>query len=149
MTDLAKQIIEKEKKERTGNLDLGICGLTEIPQELLEMDWVTGFSLSNYPWETKNKGDVNQISDITILSKLPQLQSLNLGNNQISDISSLSALSDLQYLEISDNPISDISSLSGLTNLKSLNLSDNQISDISALGGLINLNTLDLIGNQI
>jgi len=29
MSDLAQQLIEREKRERTGYLDLGNCGLTE------------------------------------------------------------------------------------------------------------------------
>ena len=31
---------EKEKKERTGTLDLGNCGLTELPEELFELTWL-------------------------------------------------------------------------------------------------------------
>ena len=37
MSQLALDLIEKEKQERTGYLDLGNCGLTELPQELFEL----------------------------------------------------------------------------------------------------------------
>ena len=35
MTELAQQLIEREKQARTGYLDLGRCGLTELarPQQ--------------------------------------------------------------------------------------------------------------------
>ncbi|MFA6012946.1 MAG: leucine-rich repeat domain-containing protein, partial [Desulfobacteraceae bacterium] len=91
----------------------------------------------------------NQISDISILKGLTQLQSLVLSYNQISDISILKDLAQLQSLDLNGNPISDISILKGLTQLQSLNLVDNQISDISILKGLTQLQSLDLSYNQI
>ncbi|MEO0875191.1 MAG: hypothetical protein AAFY48_11350 [Bacteroidota bacterium] len=39
MTELAQELIEKEKRERTGYLDLGRCGLTEMP-DLSELEWL-------------------------------------------------------------------------------------------------------------
>ena len=30
----------KEKEEKTGKLDLGRCGLTELPEELFELEWL-------------------------------------------------------------------------------------------------------------
>ena len=46
MTELAQQLIEKEKRERTGYLDLGNCGLTEMP-DLSELEWLETLILSN------------------------------------------------------------------------------------------------------
>lgn len=37
MSELALQLIEKEKLDRTGKLDLGNCGLTYFPKELFEL----------------------------------------------------------------------------------------------------------------
>jgi len=34
MSDLAKQLIEKEKQKKTGKLDLGYCGLKDIPEDV-------------------------------------------------------------------------------------------------------------------
>jgi len=34
MSELALQLIEKEKQERTGKLDLGYCSLTDMATEL-------------------------------------------------------------------------------------------------------------------
>ncbi|MFH1883847.1 MAG: leucine-rich repeat domain-containing protein, partial [Planctomycetota bacterium] len=91
----------------------------------------------------------NQISDITALSGLTNLESLSLQHNQISDISALSALTNLDYLYVPFNQISDISAVVGLTNLWYLNLRNNQISDISAVAGLTNLWYLYLQANPL
>jgi GTPase SAR1 family protein len=91
----------------------------------------------------------NQITDISFLSELANLQTLDLSSNQITDISFLSELANLQTLYLSDNKITDISFLSGLANLQTLYLSDNQITDISFLSGLTNLQSLVLSSNQI
>ena len=61
---------------------------------------------------------------------------LNLGGVQISDLSPLSGLTNLEYLLLGRNRISDLSPLTGLTNLKYLHLENNQISDLSPLKGL-------------
>ena len=62
-------------------------------------------------------------SDLESLITLP-----NLGGNNISDISALSGLTNLETLDLDDNNISDISALSGLTNLERLYLYDNPLS---------------------
>ncbi len=69
---------------------------------------------------------------------------LRLGLNSISDISALSGLTSLTSLDLGFNSISDIGPLSGLTSLTSLELSLTSISDISALSGLTSLTDLDL-----
>ena len=93
---------------------------------------------------------LSNISDISALANLTNLQTLDLSGNGISDISALKSLTNLQTLNLSSNNISDISALGNLTNLQTLNLSGNKIiSDISALKSLTNLQTLDLSGNNI
>ena len=97
----------------------------------------------------------NNISDISALRSLTNLQTLktlHLSGNKISDISALANLTNLQTLDLSGNGISDISALESLTNLKTLktlHLSSNKISDISALANLTNLQTLYLSNNNI
>ena len=96
----------------------------------------------------------NQISDISPLVGLSQLQVLSLGNfssggNLISDISPLAGLKELSHLDIDDNLISDIGPLAGLTKLLTLQLRINKISDIRALTGLTRLDFLRLDRNQI
>ena len=90
----------------------------------------------------------NQISDISPLSGLTNLTSLNLANNDLSDISPLSGLTNLTFLSLYNNNLSDISPLSGLTNLTSLDLAHNDIS-LSPLSNLTNLTSLGLESNRI
>jgi hypothetical protein len=50
MTKLAQQLIQKERETRSGYLDLGRCGLTEMP-DLSDLDWLETLILSNEWWE--------------------------------------------------------------------------------------------------
>ncbi|MYD54998.1 MAG: hypothetical protein F4W96_11940 [Chloroflexi bacterium] len=93
--------------------------------------------------------DRNNISDVSALSGLTSLERLDLYSNSISDVSALSGLTSLKWLDLSDNRISDITPLSGLTSLEWLWLSGNSISDVSALSGLTSLETLSLASNSI
>ena len=62
-----------------------------------------------------------------------QVNNRLVNSNDISNLSPLSNLTNLEYLSLSSNSISDISALSNLTNLEWLFLSSNSISDISPL----------------
>ena len=75
----------------------------------------------------------NSISNLSPLSDLTRLTSLDLEGNQIADISPLVGLTNLLVLLLGNNAISDITALAGLTNLHSVGLWGNNISDISPL----------------
>lgn len=58
MSELAKQLIAKEKQERTGKLDLGQCGLTDLElqiPELFELTWLEELNLSNRWWDGEKR----------------------------------------------------------------------------------------------
>ena len=94
--------------------------------------------------------DNNPLADLNALSSLTNLLTLELDSiNQLSDISALSSLTSLTTLDLKNNQITDISLLSNLTNLTVLSLDNNQINDINALSGLTSLTTLKLSDNQI
>jgi len=93
--------------------------------------------------------DGNQISDLSALAGLTNITYLYLSGNQISDLSALVRLTNLTYLYLDGNQIVDLSALAELTNLTWLKLGENQIVDVSALSGLTNLTRLFLSGNQI
>lgn len=69
-----------------------------------------------------------EITDISLISALTGLTSLNLRCNDISDISPLAGLSELTDLCLVGNRISDVTPLFGLTKLKNLDLIENPIS---------------------
>ena len=51
MSELALQLIEKEKQERTGKLDLGKYGLSDIPGEVFELTWLQELSFCNEKYD--------------------------------------------------------------------------------------------------
>ncbi|HRF38798.1 MAG TPA: hypothetical protein PK198_08415, partial [Saprospiraceae bacterium] len=55
MSELAQQLIEREKELRTGYLDLGNCGLTELP-DLSELEWLETLVVSN-GWVDEENGE--------------------------------------------------------------------------------------------
>ena len=157
MSELALQLIEKEKQEKTGKLDLGKCGLTDFSEELFELTWLEELSLSNkvlsenlQKWiESENKGPVNHLKGslpdkfqaFTLLKKL-SISGSNRSDIYIIDALVLGKISGLQSLYHSDNQISDYSFLEKLTGLHSLYLSSNKIRDIRFLEKLTGLQTL-------
>jgi internalin A len=160
MTELARHLIEREKRERTGYLDIGNCGLTELP-DLSELDWLETLIVSSWVdfekrqiVHNRNLGKPNRIA-ATPTNALPKsLKKVILGGDYqtksgISDWSFLGNLTNLTTLYLRDNQISDGSFLGKLINLTSLHLTSNQISNWSFLEKLSNLTTLDLCLNQI
>ena len=102
-------------------------------------DWVSGTGLANS----------NEVSNVSLLSGLTQLTSLDLGGNNISDISPLAELTNLTSLYLYDNSVSDISAMADLTKLTLLHLWGNNVSDISPVADLTNLTSLFLGGNSV
>jgi internalin A len=91
-----------------------------------------------------------QIRDISPLSKLKRLTTLDLSkNHQISDLRPLSGLTNLTTLTIAETKVANLQPLSNLTALTSLTLSRNQISNVSSLSTLTKLTDLSLDSNQI
>jgi internalin A len=156
--DYALQLILKAIDNCDCFIDLGNCGLTEIPEALVGMAAdLQGLSLGEsffYPDATRwhaseNQGLPNRIQNIDILAQLPHLRTLSLYGNAINDLSALSDLSALEHLSLQHNPVMDVQPLKYLTNLVDLNLSHNQISDITPLANLTNLRELYLDYNEI
>jgi Leucine-rich repeat (LRR) protein len=91
----------------------------------------------------------SNISDLSPLQNLSSLGELYLQNNQISNISILQSLTGLRTLWLPGNPIQNITPLQGLTNLTELWLNDCQVSTISALQNLTNLTSLNIGFNPL
>jgi len=122
--------------------------------DLTGLEYATNLAILNlgefyYIWVWPPELRTNQIEDITPLTGLIHLKSLDLSNNQISDVSALSGMTALEMLILYNNKITDISALSGLSNLTSLDLERNQITNITPLSGLTNLKSLELNSNLI
>ena len=46
MSELARQLIAENKRTKATFLDLGNCGLTELPAEIGELVWLEGLSFA-------------------------------------------------------------------------------------------------------
>lgn len=166
MSELALQLIEKEKQEKTGKLDLGNCGLTDIPKEVFELTWLEELSFCNEVWDhhsekwmsSTNEGSGNFISieelpaGFEVLNTLKILHFGGNGHNKkwgVKICNVLGNLEQLQTLYLCSNQINDIGFFKKLTELQYLNISYNEINDISYLEKLVNLKCLDLKFNQI
>ena len=159
MSDLALRLIEENKQTKDTFLDLGNCGLTELPEELFECHWLKELNLGEWYWDDKNntwndsEGDglKNNLTceALNILHLFKHLNALYLSNNQINNIEFLEDLTGLQYLDLSSNQIRDISTLQKLDGLKILDLSKNSFNDITYLKKLIDLQSLNLSDNRI
>ena len=91
--------------------------------------------------DARNRG----LQDLTGLQFAINLRSmLDLRDNQISDISPIAGLINLQRLYLDDNLISDISPIAGLVELHRISLNRNPVSDMSPLRSLKNLNHLSM-----
>lgn len=55
MSPTAQQLIAREQEQRTGTLNLGRCGLTELPKELFSCTWLKTLVLSNRLWNYKTQ----------------------------------------------------------------------------------------------
>ena len=82
-----------------------------------------------------------EITDITGIEYLTNLESINLNSNNITDITPLSNLQHLNSLNIEINDCVDFSPLSNLSSLKELGLGGNDMSN--GLSFLQNLNNLE------
>jgi len=85
-----------------------------------------------------------QITDLTPLAGLTELEYLYLDNNQITDLAPLVGLTKLKSLLLRKNQITDLTPLAGLTMLERLWINNNKISKLTPLAGLKNLKVLRL-----
>ena len=117
--------------------------IEEIPNAYFELDekllLIDKLDLSDYlefevkgtPWGWKN--NIRSLSQITGLSNLKHLKTLDLSNNQIGDLEGINELENLTHLVLPNNQISDLKNLeyiNRLSNLQFLDLCGNGINKI-------------------
>lgn len=67
----------------------------------------------------------------------------------IQDAEPISRLTNIEFLDISDSKIDDLAPLYGLHNLKSLNIRNTEVSDLSSLSNLKNLKELNIENTKV
>lgn len=70
-------------------------------------------------------------------------------NHFIQDAEPISRLTNIEYLDISDSKIDDLSPLYGLHNLKLLNIKNTTVSDLTPLSNLKNLKELNIENTEV
>ena len=87
----------------------------------------------------------NQISDLSPVSGLSRLWTLDVADNNVSEIGPVGALTRLSTLVLDGNQISDLKPLASLTSLQRLSLRNNKVSDISTL---VEMAEMDIAGDS-
>ena len=176
---IALERIAKEADERTGFLDLGVLGLTELPAELFQLKHLRGLNLGRvwrdasgqWQWAPTDLGhnqvapalekladlsDLRElwlrqmdVASLPILPGLERLQSIYCSGTQVSDLAPLAGLQALQSIECSDTQVSDLAPLAGLQALQSINCAFTQVSDLAPLAGLQALQSIDCSYTQV
>ena len=84
------------------------------------------------------------INDISCVSRLSKLKSLDISYSGVEDISALEGLEGLQSLTMNGLAIEDISTVSSLHSLTGLYFANTNVSSIDALSGLSELKYLSM-----
>ncbi|WP_083918254.1 COR domain-containing protein [Methylosarcina fibrata] len=173
MSELALKLIAENKKTRNPFLDLGNCGLTEVPEEIGELVWLEGLLLArawtvndNKTLISNNSGPDNNIvrlapvtycqsnPESSPFSRLVNLRWLCLSDRffepmAFSDLSPLSSLKTLRTLYIPNTPVTDLTPLSGFKNLLWLDISNTQVTDLTPLADSKNLQMIFASNTQV
>jgi hypothetical protein len=118
------------KRRVYGNLNVDfpmylLEDLEEIEMADYEIEYLDGIDACRYVRVVDLSN--NNLTDVTDLKDLHQLERLYLSNNHISLIDSLSNLTVLQVLDISYNDVDDLSPLFELSHLSYINVMGNRI----------------------
>ncbi|MBU1621136.1 MAG: hypothetical protein KJ556_01835 [Gammaproteobacteria bacterium] len=159
MSKLALKLIAENKQSKATTLDLGCCGLTELPRELAELVWLEQLYLSSdrpegklsglYRMPSHNKGRSNEaLQDIGLLENLPLLQIVSINGTSVENLMPLAGLKQLRELHALDCPLSSLNSLAGMHRLELLQCNSEYITDLSPLSGLYELQHLGLKSAQ-
>ncbi|VDP99918.1 unnamed protein product [Trichobilharzia regenti] len=143
MSTLTKQThhcLQKLKQCSTNqSYHLSKCNLSNsknnLPYLIEQINWthITFLNLSS-----------NNLKDVSFLSSVGQMTTLNLSNNCLNSISVLIDCVHLISLDCSYNEITELPELNRLKFLEKLNASNNPLNSISGLWGCKNLRDLNL-----
>ncbi len=95
-----------------------------------------------------NNSDAGQITDLTPLADLENLERLHLSGTQVSDLTPLTGLTNLESLILRGTQVSDLQPLAGLKKLNWLLLERTHVSSLKPLSDLKNLKQLWLFNDS-
>ena len=154
---IARRLIAEEAEKKTGFLDLGNLGLTELPNELFGLAHLRGLNLG--AWYNLENDTIRSADNKTGSNELPdhaleslrelKLESLDVAGVAISNLLAISGITSLRALDCSLTQVTDLTPLAQLANLHSLNCSDTQVNDLTLLAQHTNLQSLNCSGTQV
>lgn len=163
-----RNIINEGKVNKSKVIDLGNCGLKEIPSELFELEWVEElilceewwhFDEKNYNWirvRTINQGEENHIETLQPeLTKLTNLKKLSIGSNsnftylRNNGLSIINSLSSIEYLNLSSPNLTKLPDLNKLNKLKFLDISNTEIKSLKGIENCKEIEYIDIGGTKI
>lgn len=157
MSELAHKLIEHNRRTKATFLDLGNCGLLEIPSEVGQLEWLESLSLASewYEWSgdgwihrtSQNRGSINSLTNLRALKSLPNLRTLMV--ERISDVAAISDLINLKCLLVRASYLSNLKPLARLANLEVLNLAGAQVTDLAPLARISTLQVLHISGTLV
>ncbi|MCP4549799.1 MAG: hypothetical protein GY835_25370 [bacterium] len=103
-------------------------------------------SLTNLQILTAQGGTISSLSP---LSGLTNITSISVSNGTISDLTPIAGLSRLMALELLNHEISNLDPITAMTQLEVLSLANNEIVDLTPLTGMVNLTLLDISWNDV
>lgn len=124
---------EEISKSESKALKLIENDIEEIPEIEVEDQSVTGLNLEN-----------TDLSDLTPLTFLFNLNRLNLHGTPVSDLSPLTPLINLKELDLGNTEVRDLTPLKKLQNLEVVRLGNTEVTDITPLKALERLKELKL-----
>ena len=176
---IARRRIALEAEARTGFLDLGQLGLTELPEALFGLTHLrrlnlgAGFSgegrqqiesksniasntIEQLPRTLRKLTELRALSlsecrlaDLEGIAELTALQLLDCSGTEISNLMPLARFSGLQWLDCRSTRVDDLAPLAGLSALQSLNCFNTAACDLTPLTGLFALQLLNCAGSQV
>lgn len=169
MYDLALKLINECKATQSKFLDLGNCGLKELPKELFDCVWLEELSLGKYRYTDFSQGfsykhqessinwdigESNRLESIPeAIGKLSKLTVLQMWDNlaiaKIPSLAALRQLKNLRVLVLKDCRLTNCLELKHLPQLKAVSLENNNLSQLPELTRLTQLKHLNLSNNTL
>lgn len=156
MTELTQLEIHNYSQDTVFVTDLTpLAGLTRlqilsIPAEVKSLAPLAGLTeLRSLNLYTRNgNSSYYPLTDISALSGMTKLASLNIGLGDVKDLSPISGLANLTQLYLYGNfNCPDLQFLSGLAKLTNLSIELGDVKDLSPVSGLTSLTDLQIYGN--
>jgi internalin A len=154
---IARRLIAEEAEKKTGFLDIGNLGFTELPKELFGVPHLRGLNLGRWYKDeneiyrlSSNSIGSNELSDHALESLRDlKLESLSVSEVALSNLLAISGIASLRALNCSYTKVTDLTPLAQLANLQSLNCSFTQVTDLTPLAQLANLQSLNCSFTQV